>query len=126
MRSVSELQVLNEVGQAVSSSLDLETVLATVIARAVRLADGDPGTLYQFDDASGAFDPRANFGVSEQIIEKLRGSRIGLGDGPVGRCAMHRAPVQLSDAELAASPRSRLFWATEGIRAVIAVPLLRD
>ncbi len=126
MRSVSELQVLNEVGQAVSSSLDLETVLSTVIARAVRLADGDSGTLYQFDEANGAFDPRANFGVSEQVIETLRDWRIGLGDGPVGRCAMQRAPVQLSDAELAASPRSRLFWANEGIRAVIAVPLLRD
>jgi len=29
----------------VSSSLDLETVLATVIARSVRLADADSGTL---------------------------------------------------------------------------------
>ena len=126
MRSVSELQVLNEVAHAVSSSLDLETVLSTVIARAVRLAEGDSGTLYQYDEASGAFDPRANFGVSEQIIESLRESRIGLGDGPVGRCAVQRAPVQLTDTDLAASPRSRLFWASEGIRAVIAVPLLRE
>jgi len=79
MRSVAELQALNEVGQAVSSSLDLETVLATVIARSVRLADADSGTLYQFDEADGVFDPRANFGVSDEMIEKLRGSRIGLG-----------------------------------------------
>ncbi|HET7757370.1 MAG TPA: GAF domain-containing protein, partial [Steroidobacteraceae bacterium] len=124
MRSVSELQVLNEVGQAVSSSLDLETVLATVIARAVRLAEADSGTLYQFDDADGVFDPRANFGVSEQMIEALRGSRIGLGDGPVGTCAVQRAPVQVLDAEF--SQRTRAFWAHEGIRAMIAVPLLRE
>src|SRR5882724_5088729 len=124
MRSVAELQALNEVGQAVSSSLDLETVLATVIARAVRLADADSGTLYQFDEADGVFDPRANFGVSDEMIEKLRGSRIGLGDGPVGMCAVNRAPVQVTDVEL--SQRVSTLWVHDGIRAVVAVPLLRD
>src|SRR5437667_5984295 len=124
MRSVTELQVLNEVGQAVSSSLDLETVLATVIARSVRLADADSGTLYQFDEADGVFDPRANFGVSGEMIETLRGSRIGLGDGPVGMCALNRAPVQVSDVEL--SQRVSVLWVHDGIRAVVAVPLLRD
>src|SRR6267378_797184 len=124
MRSVAELQALNEVGQAVSSSLDLETVLATVIARAVRLADADSGTLYQFYEADGVFDPRANFGVSDEMIEKLRGSRIGLGDGPVGMCAVNRAPVQVTDVEL--SQRVSTLWVHDGIRAVVAVPLLRD
>src|SRR2546430_17528906 len=70
MRSVSELQVLNEVGQAVSSSLDLETVLGTVIARAVHLGEADSGTLYQFDEAQGIFGPRANFGVSDEMIDR--------------------------------------------------------
>ena len=125
MRSVAELQVLNEVGQAVSSSLDLETVLATVIARSVRLADADSGTLYQFDEADGVFDPRANFGVSDEMIETLRGSRIGLGDGPVGICAVNRAPVQVSDTELSRQKVSAI-WVHDGIRAVVAVPLLRD
>ena len=124
MRSVTELQGLNEVGQAVSSSLELETVLATVIARAVRLADADSGTLYQFDEADGVFDPRANFGVSDEMIETLRGSRIGLGDGPVGMSAVNRAPVQVTDVEL--SQRVSVLWVHDGIRAVIAVPLLRE
>jgi signal transduction histidine kinase/CheY-like chemotaxis protein len=125
MRSVAELQALNEVGQAVSSSLDLETVLATVIARAVRLADADSGTLYQFDEADGVFDPRANFGVSDAMIETLRGSRIGLGDGPVGICAVNRAPVQVSDTEVSKQKVSAI-WVHDAIRAVVAVPLLRD
>ena len=124
MRSVSELQVLNEVGQAVSSSLDLETVLTTVIARAVRLADADSGTLYQFDAGDGVFDPRANFGVSPEMIEALRGMRIGVGDGPVGMCALNRAPVQLADVEL--TQRYSIMWVHDNIRAVVAVPLIRD
>jgi signal transduction histidine kinase/DNA-binding response OmpR family regulator len=125
MRSVSELQILNEVGQAVSSSLDLETVLATVIAHAVRLADADSGTLYQFDEADGVFDPRSNFGVSDDMIEALRGLRIGIGDGPVGMCALNRAPVQVADVEQL-KQRPSVLWAHDGIRAVVAVPLLRD
>jgi signal transduction histidine kinase/CheY-like chemotaxis protein len=123
-RSVSELQVLNEVSQAVSSSLDLETVLVTVIARAVRLADADSGTLYQFDEADGVFDPRANSGVSDEMIEALRGMRIGLGDGPVGMCAVNRAPVQVTDVEL--TQRVSVLWVHDNIRSVIAVPLIRD
>ena len=124
-RSVGELQVLNEVGQAVSSSLDLDTVLTTIVARSVRLAEADAGTLYQFDEADGVFDPRANYCVSEEMIEMLRGSRIGLGDGPVGICAANREPVQVTDIEVSNYGRRNL-WLHEGIRAVVAVPLLRD
>jgi len=58
------------------------------------------------------------------MIEKLRGSRIGLGDGPVGMCAVNRAPVQVTDVEL--SQRVSTLWVHDGIRAVVAVPLLRD
>ena len=124
-RSVGELQVLNEVGQAVSSSLDLETVLATIVARSVRLAEADAGTLYQFDEVESVFDPRANFGVSDDMVEILRSSRIGLGDGPVGLCAVNREPVQVTDIEVSNYGR-RNIWLHDGIRAVVAVPLLRD
>src|SRR4029453_12222499 len=37
-RSVGELRALGEVGQAVSSTLDLETVLTTIVGRAAELA----------------------------------------------------------------------------------------
>src|ERR1041385_6046744 len=36
-RSVEELKALGDVGQAVSSTLDLETVLSTIVSRAVEL-----------------------------------------------------------------------------------------
>ena len=58
-----------------SSSLELETVLTTVITRAVRLADADSGTLYEFDETDGVFNPRASVGVSDDVVETLRGRR---------------------------------------------------
>src|SRR5215475_4250019 len=41
--SVAELKALGEVSQAVNSTIDLETVLATIVANAVQLSDTDGG-----------------------------------------------------------------------------------
>ena len=45
-RSVEELHALGEVGRAVSSTLDLETVLMTIVARAVELSRLDGGVVF--------------------------------------------------------------------------------
>jgi signal transduction histidine kinase/CheY-like chemotaxis protein len=124
-RSVSELQALGEVSQAVSSSLDIETVLSTIVARAVRLAEADAGTLYELDGSTGVFEPRANFGVSEEMIAMLRDARLGMGDGPVGMCATTGKPVQVADVESSVYG-GRKIWLHDAIRAVVAIPLLRD
>ena len=53
-RSVEEMRALGEVGQAVSSTLDLETVLVTIITHAVQLSKADAGgTIYEFDETKG-------------------------------------------------------------------------
>src|SRR6266508_698978 len=47
-RSVGELQALGEVGQAISTTLDLRTVLSTIVARATQLAGTDAGVIYEY------------------------------------------------------------------------------
>jgi len=49
-RSVEELQALGEVGQAVSSTLDLETVLTTIVSRANQLSGTDAGAIFEYDE----------------------------------------------------------------------------
>ena len=49
-RSVSELKALGEVGQAVSSTLDLETVLTRIVSHAVQLSGTDGGAIYEYDE----------------------------------------------------------------------------
>jgi GAF domain-containing protein len=49
-RSVGELRALGEVSQAVNSTLDLETVLSTIVAKAVQLSGTEAGAIYVFDD----------------------------------------------------------------------------
>src|SRR5262249_17597149 len=49
-RSVEELHALGDVSQAVNSTLDLKTVLDTIVAKAVQLSGTEAGTIYEFDD----------------------------------------------------------------------------
>src|SRR5262249_50023690 len=48
-QSVGELRALGEVGQAVSSTLDLQTVLSTIVRHAVQLSRTDGGVVYEYD-----------------------------------------------------------------------------
>jgi signal transduction histidine kinase/CheY-like chemotaxis protein len=121
-----QLRALGEVGQAVSSTLDLETVLLTIITHAVRLSKADEGTIYEYDEAAEVFVARANFGVSDTMVKYLHESRIRLGETSVGICAARRAPFQIPDMEQAEDDRLRDFLLSEGIRSVMAVPLLRE
>ncbi len=126
-RSLEEMQALGEVGKAVSSTLDMDTVLVTIITHAVLLSKADAGgTIYEYDEVAGVFAPRANYGVSDAIVSSLRDSRIRLGDTTVGVCAVERRPVQVPDLEADLEYRLRDFLLREGVRALVAVPLLRE
>ncbi len=50
-QSVEELRALGEVSQAVNSTLDLQTVLDTIVAKAVQLSSTDAGTIFVFNEA---------------------------------------------------------------------------
>src|SRR5262249_20382553 len=60
-RSVGELRALGEVSQAVNSTLDLETVLSTIVAKAVQLSATEAGAIYVFDDLQRQFHLRATY-----------------------------------------------------------------
>ncbi len=125
-RSVGELKALGEIGQAISSTLDLETVLQTIVTRAVELSKTDAGTIYEFDEAEQIFIPRANHGVSGKLLESLHKSQQRVGDrSGVGRAAANRTPMQIPDlASETNYPMPAVL--TAGFRALLAVPLLRE
>ena len=67
-QSVGELRALGEVSQAVNSTLDLETVLNTIVSKAVQLSGTDAGAIYVFDERERKFGLRATYGMSEELI----------------------------------------------------------
>jgi len=125
-RSVGELQALEEVLRAVNSSLDLDTVLATIISRAAQLSQADEGTIYEFDESEGVFVPKSAFGMSAERVEALRERRVRLGETHLGRAAVERAPVHVDDVQQDPTLGPDRGVLLEGIHAVLAVPLLRE
>jgi signal transduction histidine kinase len=124
-RSVEELRALGEVGQAVNSSVDLETVLNTIVAHAVQLSDTDGGALYEFDEIREEFELRATHGMSQDLIGAVQEARIRLGETAVGRAALKREAVQIADIRNEPSYPLRDIMERAGFRALLAVPLLR-
>ena len=122
-QSISELRALGEVSQAVNSSIDLETVLTTIVAKATQLSDTEAGTIYVFDEAGQEFRLRATFGMDDAIIAAIRNHHIHMGETIIGRAAEQRIPVQIPDIQN--DPSSVLdIIARAGFRALLAVPLL--
>src|SRR5262250_2109745 len=95
-RSVGELRALGEVSQAVSSTLDLGTVLATIVSRAVQLSGSDQGIVYEFDEGSQIFHARATHRITPEHLETVRAAPISLGEGAIGRAGVMREPVQVA------------------------------
>src|SRR6476659_10029095 len=102
-RSVGELQALGEVSKAVNSTLDLDTVLQTIVAKAVQLSETDAGTIYVFSSGKRQFRPRATYGMSEQLIATISHQTIGLADMGIGETPGRCMPVQFPDLSAAAS-----------------------
>ena len=125
-RSVGELKALGEVGQAVSSSLDLQTVLATIVSRAVGLSGAAGGAIYEYDEAGEEFFLRATDGLPDEYVQIGRQGRRG--EGATGRLAVTRAPLEIPDITTpgAYESRTRDILIRNGHRALLAVPLLRE
>jgi GAF domain-containing protein/anti-sigma regulatory factor (Ser/Thr protein kinase) len=129
MESVEELKALGEVGHAVSSSLDLETVLETIVARAVDLSGTDCGVIYEFDEAAQEFNLRASHRMEAEAVDALRATRIRAGEGAAGQAASTRAPVQIPDTfdeRERSTSRIRPLLNRLGYRSLLTVPLLRE
>jgi signal transduction histidine kinase len=125
-RSVEELKALGEVSQVVSSTLDLETVLTSIVRHAVQLSKTDAGTIYEFDEAGQLFVPMIHYGVSKEFIEALSESKLGMGDKTViGQAAIKRIPNQIPNLEhIPDYPLS--YVKQEGFRAILAIPFFRE
>jgi signal transduction histidine kinase len=127
--SVGELKALGSVSQAVSSTLDLETVLATIVSHAVQLSGTDCGVIYEYDEAKEEFHLRASHRMEEEVVQSLRAAPIRLGEGATGRAATTRAPIQvpdISDQREYTGTRVRPTLTRLGYRSLLSVPLLRE
>ena len=122
-QSVEELRALGEVSQAVNSTLDLETVLNTIVAKATQLSGTEAGAIYVHGDAKNEFALCATYGMSEAFVAELARQGVGFGQSTVAPAAMQHAPVQVADLEAKPTALQEIILRA-GYRALLVMPLL--
>jgi GAF domain-containing protein len=128
-RSVAELRALGEVSRAVSSTLKLETVLETIVGCAVQLSASDSGIVYEFDEIAQTFQARGSHRITAEHLAMIRAEPIRFGEGAVGRAGAIREPVQvadIADERQFVAPQTRALLVREGLRSLLAIPLVRE
>jgi GAF domain-containing protein/CheY-like chemotaxis protein len=122
-RSVEELRALGEVSQAVNSTLDLEAVLSTIVAKAAQLSGTENGAIYVYDDTAKEFALRATYGMSEELTSAIKEHHIGISQA-LAEATEHRQPEQVTDLRDEAPSLSQEIALRAGFRARLIVPLL--
>ena len=124
-RSVEELRALGEVSQAVNSTLDLETVLSTIVGNAVQLSGTDAGAIYVFDELQREFRLRATYGMDQELIEALTQQHIGFDDPNITPGFLEGDAIQMPDLREGVSSVVNEIVLRAGFRALLVTPLLR-
>jgi signal transduction histidine kinase/CheY-like chemotaxis protein len=125
-RKVGELEALRMVGEAVSSSLDVDHVLSTIAMHAVELSGTDGGSIMEYVDPERRFAVRSVYRTSPQVVDRLRGVRIDIDTTLVGRAAKERRPIAVPDlSSVDLDPHLQILF-DDGWRSVVAVPMLRE
>jgi signal transduction histidine kinase/CheY-like chemotaxis protein len=123
---VDQLEALGQIGEAVSSSLDLDMVLSTIVAHAVQLSGTDGGSLMEFDETQDLFFVRTAYGTSDEVLDKLRRANISLHHTFVGRAALEARPLQVADMHGPNLDVHQQLLYDAGWRSMVAVPMLRE
>lgn len=121
-RSINELKVLEEVGRAVASSLDLNAVLPTVAARALEITHADAVLIYSYDAAKHQFNLTEAIGIDRTT----GGEHLAIDEGAsvLGEAAANGEPIAIPDLANAADHLLRDVAVTAGFHSVLVVPLV--
>ncbi|HMJ30983.1 MAG TPA: GAF domain-containing protein, partial [Xanthobacteraceae bacterium] len=121
-RSINELKVLEEVGRAVASSLDLNAVLPTVAARALEITHADAVLIYGYDAAKQQFNLTESIGIDKAA----EGNHLAIDQGTsvLGQAAEKGEPIAIPDLSDAADHLLQDVAVAAGFHSVLVVPLV--
>ncbi|MDA9441107.1 adenylate cyclase [Bradyrhizobium sp. CCBAU 51745] len=121
-QSINELKVLEEVGRALSSSLDLNAVLPTIAARALEISHADAVLIYGYE----AEPRRFNLVEANGIDKSATGGHVTIDEGEnvLSDAARSGEPIAIADLDHAAEQPLRDVAVAAGFHSVLVVPLV--
>src|SRR5579859_222988 len=121
-RSIGELKVLEEVGRAVSSSLDLNAVLPTVASRAIEITHADAVLIYSYDAAKRQYNLTEAGGIDKSVEGQHH--VIDEDNTLLGLAASKGEPIAIADLTSISDHVLRNIVIEAGFHAVLVVPLV--
>ena len=116
-----QLALLNEVGQAISSTLDLEQALTLVMERVNSMLEVEAGSLLLVDVEAGELVFQIALGEKSETVKPLR---LKMGQGIAGRVADTGNPLLIPDMAQAAKQDKAIDITAESVtRSVLCVPM---
>ncbi|WP_316178960.1 MULTISPECIES: adenylate/guanylate cyclase domain-containing protein [unclassified Bradyrhizobium] len=119
-QSINELKVLEEVGRAVASSLDLNAVLPTVAARALEITKTDAVLIYSYEAAERRFRLVEAKGVDRDGPHNVLDERTSL----LSDSVRSGEPIAIAELENAPDHPLRDVAVAAGFHAVLFTPLV--
>lgn len=117
-KRMKEIATIYDIGKAIDPGGD-NALLDMIVSKAAAVMDGQTCSLMMRDPMDGMLVIKASFGLSAEIV---KGAKVGLGEGIVGRVAQTGQPTLIHDVssdprfENAVRPRS-------GVSGSMCVPL---
>jgi PAS domain S-box-containing protein len=127
-RRLERLRTLNRLMRLVSTSLDLDDVLAEIARAAVELTDAIFASFWLADDTArtlrlGAFSDEALAEQTQAPDLSLR--ELPYGEGIAGRVALSREPLNVDDVFVDGRAASLAWCQRLGVTSILGVPVLR-
>jgi signal transduction histidine kinase len=122
-RSVEELKMLSDVGQAVSSTLDLRAVLSSILTASLGVTWASAGAIFRYNRAERAFRLVEAVGWDEPLTRSVRDLHVAETESAMGEAVARRMPVQLADIAQRPSPLRDITLAA-GFHSALIVPLV--
>src|ERR1700687_5056458 len=120
-RPVDKLSVLNEIGKALTSSLDIGEVMHVILAKVSELLKTSNWTLLLEDQAAGALCFHAAVGAGS---DRLLGMRLQPGEGIAGWVEQNNQPLLVKNVQTDPRFASRFEKASHiHTRSILCVPL---
>ena len=115
-----ELELMNSLGTAVSSAIELDRLLEIMLERVMELFEAQAGEIFLQDASSGVFRMAVHRGEAEQAFWEI--DRFRRGEGFVGRVVESGKPMWTDN--LAQEPRFlRRSVVEHGFNTLVSVPL---
>lgn len=118
---VAELSLIQELGKAINSSLDLDSVLNYFIDMTTRITDSDRATLMLFDDVAGELYVEVYRGFEDLGVLDVR---LKIGEGVAGRAAELRRPIKVDNTGKSTDYKELPRIARKADLTLISAPLV--